>query len=139
MKSLWPESFSESDVQTPKSILDVQGSFLGKITGGIVDAETSELSTFDKNVHGARSTDFAYDFKLVGRFIDNYQFRLFTFWHDIGMYPVNLDIDSPLAKELGLQETFKLRNEQELLSFLEVALKSIRVKTVMSSILSLSK
>ncbi|HEP9528333.1 TPA: hypothetical protein ACMFPZ_003242 [Pseudomonas aeruginosa] len=138
MKSLWPEIFSESKIRAPKTILDEQGSFLGKITGGIVDAETVEMTTFDKAKENT-AQDFGYHFHIIGRFIDNYRFRLLSFWHDIGMYPFTIKLDSQLAKEMGIAEKFSISTQEEFIDLLESALLTRRVETVVASILSLSK
>lgn len=138
MKNLWPESFSESDIKAAKIILDEQATLLNKITGGIVDAGVAELSNMEKSMNSVAS-DFSYSFNLIGRYIENYTFRVFIFWHDIGLYPVAMRMDEHLAKELNLPTSLKISDQEQFLTFLERALQSKRIKNVVASILSLSK
>jgi len=141
MKNLWPEQFDLAAVKSTKSMLGEQASFLLKLTGGIVDAEVVEVGSMDAIMKGLPANgEFVYSFELVGRFVDNYKFRVFYFWHDIGLYPVTFKLDEQVAAELGWGNGGLVRaeNEASAESIIETVFGSLRLKRVVGSIMSLS-
>jgi len=139
MKNLWPESFKEHDVEAPKVVFEQQAKLLPKLTGDLVYAEVAELSTTVARHYGLQG-DFSYVFYLKGKFLENYRFKVLSFSNDITFYPVNLDIDSGIKKELGIKDLFvKVDSPVELESLLQKFFSSDRLSKVIGSIMKLSK
>jgi hypothetical protein len=142
MRNLWPEQFDLAAVKSTKSLLGEQASFLAKLTGGIVDAEVVEVGYMDAKFRGLPTNgEFLYSFELVGRFVDNYRFRVFYFWHDIGLYPVTFKLDDQVVAELGWSPDglISARDEENAEEIIGMVFGSLRLKRVVGSIMSLSK
>ncbi|MCK4823090.1 hypothetical protein KA005_45440 [bacterium] len=139
MKNLWPESFKEYDAEPPKVIFEQQAKLLPKLTGDLVYAEVSELSTRESLYDGLRD-DFRYGFYLTGKFLENYSFKVLSFSHDIAFYPAKLNIDSEIKKELGIKSRFvEVESPVELESLLQKFFSSKRLSKVIGSIMKISK
>jgi len=144
MKNLWPEQFEENTSPSTKALLEEQSKLLLKLTNGMVDAEVVEQERLDQITTGLQN-EFAYSFNLLGKFIDNYRFRVLSFAHDITLYPVDFQVDEQIGKELQLSRTtaygYKTRigEPSEVEDFLASVLNSQRIKNVVGSIIKLSK
>jgi hypothetical protein len=143
MKNLWPSKFEPNTQRAPKAILEEQAGFLVKVTGGIVSAEVSPINQIDAFSYGL-ANDFVYRFDIVGSFIDNYKFTVLRISHDIALYPVKVLIDENIGSELqgtksllGFQRTSNSPDDFE--SLLEQVFQSERMKSIVGSIISLSK
>lgn len=142
MKNLWPEKFEELDVPAAKTVFAEQGRLLEKITAGLVFGEVAEVEPY-KAFTSLGTIEFAFAFNLVGKFANDYRFKLFEFGHDIALYPVKFRLDEPLAKELGIREVATSKTiaatPEELETLAERMFKSARVNKIVGSILKLSK
>ncbi len=142
MKNLWPESFHESTLPSVKTILEEQASLLAKLTGDMVFAEVVE----DLLSPVALTGKFSYRFNIIGKFLDNYKFRVMTFSHDITLYPIKFILDEQLGEELGIEpdpitggHIMQIEDPEEVEIFLKSVLSSKRIQDVVGSILKLSK
>lgn len=140
MKSLWPESFEENPLEPPKALFEEQARLLPKITGEIVFAElVDEIRGGSLGIPG----EFCYRFNIVGKFIGDYRFRVLSFSHNITLYPVKLNLDSELGKELGIEAKanylMSIQSPDELKILINAVLKSERILKVIGSIIKLSK
>ena len=141
MKSLWPSGFRETDVPSMRSILEEQFQFLTDMTNGRVDGEVVALDGDDYNVE-VPLADFMYRFSLIGRYIQNYRFRVFSFSHDVTLYPVQVSLDTELQKEFQLPTHLNgvtLGSPAEAEKFLGEVFHSDRIKKVIGAILKLSR
>jgi len=145
MKNLWPESFSENDKMSAKQVLEEQANLLPKLTGDLVYAEVTELDLLQAAQHGKRN-DFVFRFDIKGKFLEDYRFQVFSFSHDITLYPVLFKLDELLGKELHITEdtflsglTIEIEGPEQLEEFVSQILQSKRVSKVIGSIMSLTK
>lgn len=138
--NLWPEFESFSDFKTPKEILEQQAKFLPKLSGEIIYAEIIDVSYDEYIVGEAEEGEFSYKFVLKSKFMDKYQFEIFTMSHDISIYPVRITLDSSTKQELGITTRYaNAATEDQFIKLLSNILHSKRIKTVISSLIKLSK
>lgn len=144
MKNLWPNQFKETSERSPKELLETQAGFLGQITGGIVVAEVRKMDS-GAVLFAAQKAEFGFSLFLIGKFIDDYSFRVFQVFHDIAFYPVLTRLDEGIARELGYYNlgigTSVARSESadEFEELLASVFRSERIKKVVGSIMALSK
>lgn len=142
MKNLWPETFEENTRPSAKNLLEEQAKLLSKLTDGIVYAEVSAVGLLD--VISVPRNEFMFRFDIKGKFLDDYSFRVLLFSHDITLYPVTFSLDEKIAIELGIKKSIEgyiksIDAPEDLDNFLSAVLKSERVKSVVGSIIRLSK
>jgi len=139
MKNLWPQSFQEPNFEKPKTIFEQQAKLLPTLTGDLVYATLTQLDYLHarlENLHG----DFIYRFSITSKFLENYSYKILSFSHGIEMYPVTLNIDSEIRKELNIKDIFvEVKSPQELESLLEKILTSNKISRVIGSIITMSK
>lgn len=144
MKNLWPDAFSENDLPAAKSLLEEQAKLLFKLTNGTVYAAVSELSALD-SIPSSMRNDFSYRFDIRGKFLEGYRFTALLFSHDITLYPVKFRVDEKIGAELGIKKNIiegfmtQIDTPEALETFLGRVLSSERLKTVVGSIMRLSK
>jgi hypothetical protein len=143
MKNLWPEKFAENQQITAKSIFEEQAKLLSTVTEGIVFGEVSPLEGYQVSI--ALRNDLVFRFDIVGKFLKNYRFNVLSFSHDITLYPVKVELDETISKELGIikgKDSTIYLVELNTADFVEVflgrVLHSERLKNVIGSILRLS-
>lgn len=139
MKNLWPESFKESDFEDPEAIFEQQAKLLSKLTGDLVYAEVIQLDPLQAHVESMKN-DFSYGFYIKGKFLTNYSYRVLSFSHDITFYPIELNVDSEIKKELNIEHKLvKVESPEQVESFLQTILRSDRVSRVIGAIIKLTK
>lgn len=145
MESLWPESFEAEARLSAKHIITEQARILSKITDGFAEARVSEVDAASAASLGMLGSGrFIFKLEIVGRYISNYKYLVFYFWHDITLYPVSFRMERELAAELkapvvGSGFQVEINNEDILRQFLSATLRSDRIRTVVGSIVSLSR
>ena len=141
MKNLWPDSFAEAATTSAKDILQEQAKLLSKLTQGIVYAEVKKLNYAQIDLlPSTLRDDFVYRFYIKGKFLPEYSFTVFTFSHDIALYPVTLRLDDSIREELGLKSFLtKPKSREELEGLILAVFTSERIKNVIGGILRLSK
>jgi len=139
MKNLWPQSFQEPDFEKPRSIFEQQAKLLPTLTGDLVYAEVTELS-LERAHFDSISDDFAYGFYITSRLLANYSFKILSFSHDVEMYPVKLNINSEIRRELNIKHVLvEVKSPQELESLLEKILTSDKISKTIGAIIKMSK
>lgn len=142
--SLWPTQFDENNKPSAKNLLEEQAKLLPKLTNDMVYAEVTALSDIDASIQYIND-DFSFRFDIRGKFLENYRFTVFTFSHDITLYPVKFKLDEKIAKELGVTKQIlngyiqSIDAPEQLTPFLARVLNSERLKSVVGSIIRLSK
>lgn len=136
MKNLWPENIEELEgFETPKSVLESQSTYLSKATYGEVYASVDER--FDK----FSNATFIFEFNIRGKYLDTYKFTAFTIEHDIQIYPLTIQFDEDIAKEVGADpftNGLKIKNPEEFEKTLVGVFKSKKMENVIKSIKGLS-
>lgn len=146
MENFWPSQFGLNEQIPMKKMLEEQGDLLYKMTRGHVGGEVnSDMSDLVLHINGAKKPDFLYRFELVAKFLDNYRYSLFSFSHDITLYPVKFVVDPPIAAELSIprnsfgQHSFTIEDAFKAKETLPLILRSQRVQAIVGSILKLSQ
>lgn len=144
MQNMWPESFPENDKIAAKNLFEEQAKLLAKLTNNVVFAEVSELPELDAAL-ALLKNDFAYRFDLFGKFLGSYRFNVLMFSHDITLYPVRFRVDEQIGAELKLPRQLgngygaKIDTPEALHQFAAQVLNTERLKSVVGSIIRLSK
>lgn len=138
--NLWGD-FKDLEVNTPNQILEQQAKFLPKLTGDIVYAEIIPLELPEQfEISSDFDNDLSFKFVLKSKFMDNYQFEMFKYSHDIIIYPTTILLDRETKEELGLSDKFEVvGSEQEFIDFLSKVFKTERIKRVIGALMKLSK
>ena len=145
---LWPEDIGYSDMKSPLTILKEQASILGSKTKNLVNAEVRIADIMDiklQNLNVKHSVedntkyDFSYNFYITAPALNNYRYRLFTIFFDIGLYPVNFMLDGEIQKQIcPLKKPTKANSESEFMQILGHIFNSDRTRTIISSLISQS-
>lgn len=142
MANFWPNEFEETSDPSAKEILEEQAEVLPRLTDGKVTAEVVSLDEMDR-ITDYLHTDFAYRFDIVGRYLHGYRFKVFSFGHDITLFPVRFKIDEQLVSELALSLNpagqLSVSSPDELEVLFKQVFQSKRMRAVIGSILKLSK
>ncbi len=119
MTDLWPANIINVENMTaPVRILKEQAALLGQKTKNLVKAKVvPEKKTVYKP--GAIQPRFQYSFYIVAPLLENYQYRLFTIYHDIEFYPVNFILDEAVQEEIFLERQEPEIREKEILVYSE--------------------
>jgi len=130
MNDLWAEDIVTEKVRTPVAFLREQASFLGKKTQNVVLAEVVPIS----------GVNFFLRFNIKAPALGDYSYTLFTIIHSIGLYPLEIELDDDVAKELGLEisTSTTVKDEDELIQLLGKVLKAERTKHIIRILLAQS-
>ena len=143
MKNLWPTEFEANDLPSTKELLEEQAKLLPQLTNDMVHADLIQLEALDMMQIGL-SNDFAYRFDIRGKFLKGYSFNLFSFSHDITLYPVEFKIDEKIGNEIGIKRDpfygsrITAKDAHQLEKILSDIFSSERLRSVISSIIRLS-
>lgn len=140
-ESLWPNVEEFENQLTPKEILEKQSDYLLNATKMLIyaEVETNEIDLLfpDKEIESA---SFSFEYVLRSKALTSYKFILFTIYHDITIYPVKIKIDSVIKNELGFNTKYAtVNNEKDFIDILAKILQSNRTKTIIASMLKLSR
>jgi hypothetical protein len=134
MPDLWPADIAKTIHKTPVSILREQAALLGEKTKNLVEAEVAQNDVYN-------SSDFRYDFFIVGPALQNYHYKLFTISHPVELYPVRFFLDRDIVSELNLGKgdvAAEVDDENTLLDFLKKIFASKKTRQVIAAILGQS-
>lgn len=128
---LWPEDIQIVREKAPVAVLKEQATFLGQRTKNIVTAEVVPW--------GPDTSGFGFHFYIVGPAIGNYQYRLFTMWHDMEFYPLSLTLASGALGASPTQcITLHVDCQSEFIAALRRIFSNCKTLRVIQSILALS-
>ncbi len=146
---LWPEDVNQPlEIKSPYSIILEQCKLLGDKTANIVEAKVQKLKQY------SQYKDFVYGFYLVSP-ITNYKYRLFTFFFNIEMYPVEFRMDEEIIPDIPPEfsngsstESVKVgfvgkttlfaENKEMLFKLLKIIFNSEKTKKIISAIYEMS-
>lgn len=141
--NLWPDNLGENGGKVPAAILREQAERLKEktqniITGRIESSFLPRLIVMEK--YGSDEDLFMYDFYLEAPVLDYYRHNLFTIFHGINLYPVILNTNEAIKKELSENIfNFTAQNEEEFLGLLKGIFNSKGTVTIINSLLSQAK
>lgn len=133
MTDLWPEDIGVTDVKAPVAILKEQAAALGRRTKnvvvGIVVTET--IST----------GQFGYSFYLDAPLLQ-FSYKLFKIRHGVELYPVRINPDEDIRKEIAAERKLDLllaKTESDFLNLLSLIFRSEKTRKVLQAIISQSR
>jgi len=99
MLDLWPTDIINSRMRAPITILKEQAILLQQKTNGILHAKVRRI--LSESQLQKESGNFLYEFLLIAPGLQDYQYSLFTISHEIELYPIVIETDKMIARELG--------------------------------------
>lgn len=143
-KSLWPLSFTESDIRGPKEIIEEQAALLPSLTGDLISGRVRDIApsttTILNTISIKKSYDFNFSFAFESKFIKNYSFLIIKVSHPVLFYPCLVELNESIAKEIGYNNThIEVDSMQKFEDLLERVLKSEKVAQVVGSLMKLAK
>lgn len=123
-ENLWGELPDAQSLVLPQNILKQQASFLGKMTGNLIEAKVT------KSIVPSRA--FSYALEIFSSALAGYSIRILQIDYDITIYPLELH-------DMVNQKKYGVGDEKELFHGLKVILQSENVKKVLSSVLAHAK
>jgi len=137
IRNLWPTEIEVTSVTPPVTILGQQATMLGSITKNIIlgDVKARESEEYD----------FSYIFYIVAPALNNYRYKLLTIYHNIDLYPVTVQVEESIYKEVPKRATgeripnsiFAI-SEDEFTKALKAIFNSSKAKKVISALLAQS-
>ena len=133
MIDLWPDDIRYTRLKAPVTILMEQASLLGKKTQNLLEAKV------ENNKEALVSAEvFVYGFYLVAPALSYYRYKLFTISHDIQLYPVKINIDSDILKEISpdAEEQLLAESEGDFLEILKKIFGAEKTRHIISALLA---
>jgi len=128
----------------PDEIVAVQCKHLDKITGGKIIAKISPCRGHDE--YETPDNMFEFEFYLTSTFTPNYRYSVMFMNHKIEYYPLTLQVDIDIAKEIGKYSGYQIglsqitaKNEEDFIATLSRIINSAKVKKVINSLYSMIK
>jgi len=140
MEDLWPDDIPRIELRSPVAILREQASLLGRKTQNLVEAEVKPLDT--KSSPSTGRYDFGYAFLVTAPALGNYRYTLFRIYHGIQLYPLDVDPDADIAKEIpchlgaGGRSTFTVESEDDLLEALKKIFNARKTRQLINVLLA---
>lgn len=142
--NLFEDGFEEPDENFPESkILDAITVF-EKATNGLASLSVVELGSIGK-ITSKMDTTFQFQTLLTSRFLSSYSFDIMTFGYDVTIYPVIIDFQSEIAKEIGVKGTpykgfiMACRTEEEFLEVIEAIFNTNKFKKTVGGLLKVAR
>jgi hypothetical protein len=139
MKNLWPESFKAMNIRAPNDILEEQAKFLLTITKGLVYAKVEKIDVREMVALTSNMTDFGYKLSIASKNLDKFKYRVLFVLYGIPVYPCDVHLDKDIGKELNLEGTIRVNDQEGLTGLLSEVFNSKKIDQVISSLLTLSK
>jgi hypothetical protein len=140
MIDLWPEDLGPTSAEAPAVLLNEQAACLEQRTNKVIVVRIEPSYLPRGAVMAKYGTDedlFMHDFYLVVPLLDNYHYNLFTIFHGLEFYPVIINADDAIKKELtGNILNFTADNQAEFLDLLKRIFSSGRALSIINSILA---
>lgn len=146
MSDLWPEDITKVTVIAPVAILKEQAAMLGEKTQHLVEAEVETIAYPSRRYQ----CDFGYTFDIVAPLLA-YRYRLFSIYYGVSMYPVEVDLEEEMKKDVttkltdykeskktGWEKLIQADSKNEFLTILKEIFASTKTKQVIQAILAQS-
>ncbi|RLC20652.1 MAG: hypothetical protein DRI57_04335 [Deltaproteobacteria bacterium] len=142
MESLWPENLTVTGIKAPVIILREQASLLGDTTQNIIEAEVKRADVSpDMRLDKKNDMGFRYVFYIVAPALGNYQYKLFTIWHSVDLYPVIICPDQDVRDELypdSHKDEIQTESENEFIEMLKAIFHSKKTGNIIQALVSQS-
>jgi hypothetical protein len=99
MLDLWPTDIINTRVRAPLTILKEQAILLQQKSNGVINAQVKRIKTQEQL--SIEKGFFLYEFVVIAPVLQRYEYRLFTISHEIELYPITIETDEIIARELG--------------------------------------
>lgn len=118
--NLWPPQLGTTTVRSPLAIMKRQASLLGSATRNQLEGEVQTRT--------AAKMGFRHDFHIVAPGLDNYRFGLFSVYHPVTLYPLEVWIGDASATQCNDEEAF--------IEAIRTVLQSEETRKVLDALLS---
>lgn len=140
MENLWPEEITDLDAvaRGPLSILKEQAALLGEKTRNIVEGRVERMSKA-MLVVSPHNLPFGYTFYLRAPSL-GYKYDLFSVFSDVEQYPIYIQVDDDIRKELSLSaKELQTNTENDFKSMLRRIFAARKTKELIQALVSRSK
>jgi len=148
--NMWNLSLDDGalgNLKPPDEIVAIQCKHLEKITGQKIMAKISPYRFHDD--YDTIDDRFEFEFFLTSSYTPNYKYSIMFINHSIEYYPLTIEVDSDIAKEIDINGMGSIyhhnlskliaEDEAEFISMLSKILNSTKVKKVINSLYSMIK
>ncbi|MCL2386918.1 MAG: hypothetical protein FWC89_05120 [Defluviitaleaceae bacterium] len=138
--SMWNISLDDGtlgNLTPPDEIVAIQCKHLENMTGGKIIAKISPNRVYDDNYPDDNT--FKFEFFLTSTFTPAYKYSVMFISHKIEYYPLTVEIDHDIAKEMDISIFVTANDEEEFISILSKIINSEKVKKVINSLYSMIK
>jgi len=129
----------------PDEIVEAQCKHLGSLTNWQIIARISPYRGYDEYSE-TPDDKFEHEFFLTSKFTPNYKFTVLYITYGIEYYPLTIELDGEISKELGTggklsfdKPTITVNSEEEFTSTLAKIINSEKVKKVINALYSMIK
>lgn len=122
-ENLWGELPIEEKIETPASVLRVQGIALNKATKGILDVRV---------LQGTWHSNLTYEFRIVAPALGNYSATVLTIRHPMALYPLTINSEALTYGEKQVADISEFKET------LKEILQSQTVRRIVSGLLAQS-
>lgn len=142
MTDLWPDFVEEPQGNRPPpvEILRIQAEALSNKTSGRVHGLVREEHPFaydpETDEYGLIERDgFCFDFLITAPKLPSYHYRLFSIEYGVPYYPVRLNVDGDVAKEMRQEmANLEVGTEEDFLAMLRMIFSSKKTHQVLQAI-----
>jgi hypothetical protein len=99
MLDLWPTDIINPRLRAPITILKEQAVLLQQKTNGVIHAQVNRMRSESQLTK--ENGKFLYEFLIIAPSLLDFQYRLFTISHEIELYPITIETDKIISRELG--------------------------------------
>ncbi|ETR73210.1 MAG: hypothetical protein OMM_07089 [Candidatus Magnetoglobus multicellularis str. Araruama] len=138
MLDLWPTDIINQRLRAPITILKEQAILLQQKSNGVINAQVRRIKTQDQL--SEEKGQFLYEFIVVAPVLQSYEYRLFTISHEIELYPITLETDQIIARELGNpnNDPIVVKSEPDFIEQLRKIFCSKKTKKIINAMLAQS-
>jgi len=136
--------FEEANIENPEITIDslTQGFF--EASKKLIRMSIKELSDSER-IMSPLSTTFQYELIMYSEYVSEYKFIVLLIGYNVTIYPVVLNVDSEILKEIlpdkriSSRYTFNLDTEEELIQFCNSIFKTNKFVNTVSGLMKIAR
>jgi len=138
MLDLWPTDIINTRLRAPITILKEQAILLQQKSNGVIKAQVRRIRN-NEEVNEEKG-HFLYEFVVIAPILQAYERRLFTISHEIELYPIAIETDEIIAREMGDpgNEAIQVKSEPDYIEQLRRIFCCKKTKKIINAMLAQS-
>jgi hypothetical protein len=138
MLDLWPTDIINPRVRAPITILKEQAILLQQKSNGVINAQVKRIKTQEQL--SEEKGFFLYEFVVVAPVLQSFEYRLFSISHEIELYPITIETDEIVARELGNlnNDPIIVKSEPDYIEYLRKIFCAKKTKKIINAMLAQS-